>query len=424
MLRVLLDLRPTEPGFKAHAGRGTGRYTSELSARLLRLAEGDPSIEIIGLKSSMVERPAWEERVVNLLPAGKRTFESQVLYPNRVAAVGADIVHFFSHGDAPARAVVPQIVTVLDLIPLRFPDLYRADKPNLRFQFARWMEHQAIRCSTGVLAISEATKRDCVELLGLRAEDIVVTPLAVSDQLLRSAAYEASRRDLIALQRGRLGLPQDRPLLLYIGGIDPRKNVLFLLDVFADVLAQWRPDTPRPLLLLGGAYEQDDQYPKLVARQRALGLQEHVRLLGYVPDDSLAALYQSADLFLFPSLYEGFGLPVLEALACGTPVVAGDNSSLPEVVGGAGMLLADNDQRLWVTTVLELLSAPEELTRLSDVGIRRARLFSWERTSEATLAAYHHFAATASSAGGKVRAEAAGEVPQHGHGPTKQASRG
>jgi len=386
MIRVGLDLRPTEPGFKSHFGRGTGRYTGELTRSLMRrYGQGSSPCELVPLAGPSFAGTRLEKLLVKLSPMGRGTLETQLLLPRRMKKFPVDLIHFFSHGDAPARSPVPYVTTVLDLIPLRFPELYKADKPSWRFHLARSLELRSIRASRGIIAISEATKGDLHEILGVPRDQVFVTPLAVSEAFCPGAGAEAGERKQLRLQ---LEMPADRPLLLYVGGIDPRKNVLFMLEVFSKVL---RETVHRPMLALVGTYESDRHYPKLLAKIAELGLGEDVRLLGFVSDEALPSYYRAAEATLFPSLYEGFGLPVLESMACGTPSVAGRNSSIPEVVGAEYPLLEGSDMTAWVRDIDELLSSPAKRDQLRNLGLRRARDFSWDRTAALTLEAYEYF---------------------------------
>lgn len=387
-ITIGLDARPMQSGFKAHEGRGTGRYTTELTRGLLALHDSGALPFSISLVSPP-EPSAIDAALLAALPLGKRTFESQFVYPRQVARTNVECMHFFAHGDAPSRPVIPHFVTVLDLIPLRFPQLYRAAKSNLRFRFARYLEFQAIAKATGIFAISEATKRDVVELLGVDPSRVHVTPLAVSPTF--TTAPRQSLPASIAAQ------PADRKVLLYVGGIDPRKNVPFLLDVLAALSEQNAGVAPaaKPLLVLAGSITADDQYPLLKVAIARHGLQEQVLELGRVSEDELVSLYQRASAFLFPSLYEGFGLPVLEALACGCPVIAANNSSIPEVAGNAAVLMDSFDPRLWRDAVNELCS-PERRGEIAESGPRHAAGFTWERTAQSTADGYATFLGLAS----------------------------
>ncbi|MCB0358010.1 MAG: glycosyltransferase family 4 protein [Bdellovibrionales bacterium] len=391
MLTVGLDLRPTEKGFKAHYGRGTGRYVSELVPRLVAAASNAPGVQVRPMSSEQLGMGTLERRLYSMLPYGRHTVEQQGLLPRRVDRFGFDLFHYFAHVDAPARGRTRTVVTVLDLIPLKFADLYRANKPDWRFRFARFLELKAIQRAVGIIAISEATKRDIVELLGVPAERIAVTPLAAGSTFPPRPLEEAAYQDVRVQTRGALSLSSEVPVLLYVGGVDARKNIPFLLRVLAE-LRTLRAARGGVELLLAGNYSGDDQLPNIESLIERLGLDSIVHRVGYLDEQALRAAYHTADLFVFPSLYEGFGLPVLEAMACGVPVVAANNSSIPEVAGDAALLLPDGDVAAWVEGINGLLEDRERQIVLSGKGVARAKLFSWERTAEETLAAYRRFA--------------------------------
>jgi glycosyltransferase involved in cell wall biosynthesis len=387
MLTIGVDGRATEPGFKAHYGRGTGRYASELVRRLLTI--NDEQLRVTPFRTEHLRGQGWEDRLIRALPFGKQTAETQLFLPKRLRRLDCDLLHFLAHGDATARCAVPYLVTVLDLIPLKFPDLYKADRPDWRFKLARRLEQDAIRQAAGILAISEATKRDVVDILGIAPEKIIVTPLGVGEQFTSRSPISSEWQREARLTKEKFSLPPERPLLLYAGGIDPRKNILFLLSVFAELLKY--PLLQRPCLALVGAYDADLQYPRLLAKIKELNIEDDVRLLGFVSDADLPSVYRAADLKLFPSLYEGFGLPVLEAMACGVPVVAGANSSLPEVAGNAAVLVKDSDQDAWVSEIVALLINQTRQGQLIQAGKAQARKFTWDHTAQSTFAAYRFF---------------------------------
>jgi glycosyltransferase involved in cell wall biosynthesis len=390
VFRIGLDLRPTEPGFKSHFGRGTGRYAEELINQLL--ARDLLQLEFVSLKEKNIWDCSWEGTFRKYLKYGKTTLETQVFFPRRLKKLNLDLVHFFSHGDAPARNSVKQIVTVLDLIPLKFADLYKANKPSWRYHLARYFELKAIYASSGILAISEATKKDIIEILKIPSEQIFVTPLAADSRFV-SRPQQNWKSELVERRKifPKLAeLDSEVPLLLYVGGIDPRKNIQFLLEVFAEVITNWDKEH-KPVLALAGKIETDDQYPKLINSIERLNLTKQVKLLGFIDDSQLIQLYQSANCFLFPSLYEGFGLPVLEAMACGCPVIAGRNSSIPEVAGRAGILLNDGDGYAWSKAILEILNSFAMQNEYSLRGVQRSSEFSWANTATKTIEAYNLF---------------------------------
>jgi glycosyltransferase involved in cell wall biosynthesis len=343
-------------------------------------------ISLSPIFSRDIEARKVDRKIIKMLPFGKRTAQSQWVFPRSVSRLNHDLVHFFAHGDASAWGGLNQVVTVLDLIPLKFPELYRARKSNLRFSFARYLEFEAVRRAKGIIVISEATKRDVVNLLGVDPNKIVVTHLAADS---RFTTIDPSSEELTQISL-KYQLPQDRPMLLYVGGIDPRKNVEFLIDIYAEVMKSGNLKTP-PYLVLAGNIEGDDQYPSLCAKIESLGLGAEVMQLGFVPDKDLPRLYQKADLSIFPSLYEGFGLPVLESMACSTPVIAGRNSSIPEVVGGAFDLFEDACTQQWVQAIVTYLEDSSLLKEVSTRSVEQAKNFNWESTARRTLEAYEQF---------------------------------
>ncbi|MCC6221583.1 MAG: glycosyltransferase family 4 protein [Deltaproteobacteria bacterium] len=393
-LRIGLDLRAQENGFKAHYGRGTGRYVSELVRELFAIQAGKEELpyEFVPASTESLGAGKLERRLYKLAPLGRNTLEQQILLPRRIAKQGVNLFHFFSHVDAPSRCAVPYLVTVLDLIPLKFPELYSANKTNLRFKFARYLELQAVRQARGIIAISEATKSDLVELLNINPQKIAVTPLAVGASFI--ARNISASRDVfeaeICQARREVGLDASRPVLLYVGGIDARKNVTFMLDAFAHLLRS-TDSASRPQLLMIGRYVGDDNYPKLLSQIHHLNLNDDVQLRGFVDEETLIKLYHASTLVLFPSLYEGFGLPVLEAMACGVPVIAFRNSSIPEVVGDNSILVEKPDKLEWNTKIIEIMASIDRQIELSQLGVRRARHFSWSKTASMTIEAYDYF---------------------------------
>jgi len=389
MLKVGLDLRPGEPGFKAHYGRGTGRYATQLVKHLMALG-AQPDLAVEPISGQLLRATKAQQQMLSVAPFGKITLETQVFLPQRVKKLPLDAIHFFSHGDAPFRCPMPYIASVLDLIPLKFPELYKPETASWRFNLARSLENKAIARAKGIIAISNCTKNDLIEVLGIDEERIFVTPLAIGEEFRPRASGADGVKVQMTSIRTRLGLDPERPMLLYVGGIDPRKNITFLLEMFADVLAHGDL-TPRPQLVLVGRYEKDDCYPKLLSDIQRLNLKEDVKLLGFISDEELPSVYQAASITLFPSLYEGFGLPVLESLAAGVPVIAARNSSITEVGAGAAVLLPDNKKDIWARATIELLKSFNEQLRLSALGLKRAEMFSWEQTALLTLEAYRYF---------------------------------
>ena len=360
---------------------GSGQYLHHLVAALLAL-EPAPEIVLCGppeLQAARALPPGaiWQAMPVGPMPAnlGKLWLE-QVAYPRGVRVVGAQVAHvpYFA---APLAAPAPVVVTVHDLIPLLLP-AYRSSA--LVRGYMRLVAWSARRASL-VLTDAEASRRDIISHLGVPAERVRAIPLAASP-LYRP--YEES--EALAAIRARYALPTD--YLLYLGGFDQRRNLGTLFQALA---AARRREPSLPVLALAGALPPADTTltpdPRRLAAEA--GVAEGVRFLGRVPEVDKPALYAAALAFLFPSRYEGFGLTVLEALACGTPVIAADATTLPEVAGPGGLLVGPDDVAGWAEAIVRLVSDSALRARLRAAGLAHSARFTWQRTARQTLAAYH-----------------------------------
>jgi glycosyltransferase involved in cell wall biosynthesis len=302
-----------------------------------------------------------------------KLYWEQVALPAACRSLGADLLHV-PYWAPPLRCPIPVVVTIHDLVPLLLP-AYRGG--TLVRAYMRLVSHAA-RGSDAVIADSEATRRDVLAHLGLAPARVTTIVLAAAKH------YRPPSDDERAATLTRLGLR--RPFVYYVGGFDARKNVSALLRAFAHLHAQ-RPDVR---LVLAGRVPppQLPLFPDLRGEIAALGLHDAVDLPGFVSDDDNRALYGACAAFAFPSHYEGFGLPPLEAMACGAPVMVADRSSLPEVVGDAGLRVAPDDVAGWAAALQRLTSDEALRSRLAQAGVARAALFSEERMAEATVAVY------------------------------------
>jgi glycosyltransferase involved in cell wall biosynthesis len=272
----------------------------------------------------------------------------------------------------------PLVVTLHDLIPAVFPEENMPDPAVRRFYWARL---ELLRQADRVLSVSEATARDAVELLGTRPDKLSVTGGGVSDDFKPPESRGGARAEL-----RRLRPTIDTEFVLYTGGMDYRKNVGGLLTAYAALTAELRAEYK---LVVVGRLGLSDAHGPHPVHAEALGISDRVVFTGHVSDEELVLLYQAATLFVFPSLYEGFGLPVVEALACGSPAIAGRNSSLVELVDGDALF--DPADASSIRTALErALTDPELLERLRRPEI--AKQFSWRRIAERTAAAYEQVA--------------------------------
>jgi glycosyltransferase involved in cell wall biosynthesis len=249
-----------------------------------------------------------------------------------------------------------------------------------RHALDRWFYRLALaglRRADAVVAISEYTKRTLVEALGLPEERIEVVYPGVDHERFRPVAVPPAFR-------ARYGLGEEGQTVLYVGSEDPRKNLGTLVQAFARVKAAH----PGAKLVKVGAPHVQEGRQKLLAQVKHLGLEEEVLILDSVPDGDLPLFYNAADLLALPSRYEGFGLPVLEAMTCGTPVICSDAASLPEVAGGAAWLVEPGDVDGWAGAIGTLLEDSDRWGELRQAGLERARAFSWAKAGRKMVDVY------------------------------------
>ncbi len=296
----------------------------------------------------------------------------QLLLPRLAARNGVDLVHSLA-STAPARGRFRRVVTVHDLIYARFPEAHA----GIRDLGMRVLVPLGVRRSDRVIVDSHSTRHDLVELLGTSSERIDVVPLGIGTVARSEPLPESELRE-----RLRLG---ERPIALSLSAKRPHKNLLALIGALALI-----PAERRPVLVLPGYPTEHEA--ALRERARLAGVEQDVRFLGWLSGEEFEGLWQVARAFVYPSLYEGFGLPVLEAMARGVPVACSNASSLPEVAGEAALLFDPHDERAIATALERLLSESdqdrEEVERLRARGLERAREFTWERTARLTLESY------------------------------------
>jgi glycosyltransferase involved in cell wall biosynthesis len=350
---------------------GVSRYIHGLMAHLPLV---DGSLAYIAYTGDRgLRMHGWETRVspwrTERPPA--RILWEQVAQPWALRRDGVDLVHAPVYV-GPLATGRPLVVTIHDLSFFRYPELF--PKGN-RLYLQRLTQLSAGRAAR-LIADSQSTRRDVQEILGVSRSQVDVIYPGVGAEM---RPLEDAQR--LAALRARYGLPER--FILCVATLEPRKNILLLLEAMA--LLCERTDLPHRLVIAGG---KGWFYETLDARVQALGLQERVLWPGFVPDGELPLWYNAAELFVYPSRYEGFGLPPLEAMACGTPVIVSDQSSLPEVVGEAGLQLPPDDPEAWALAMAELLEAPARRQALGQAGLQRAQGLTWEATARATAELY------------------------------------
>jgi glycosyltransferase involved in cell wall biosynthesis len=363
----LIFLVPGETG-------GLEVYARELIPALIDQAPPGTSFTAFVSREAAAEGGPWAELLpVVTVPVNARNRMEwvrgeQTLLPRKAARAGVDLVHSLA-STAPVWGRFRRVVTVHDLIYARFPETHSGIRDRGMKVLVPW----GVRRSERVIAISQSTRDDLVELLGVSPDRIDVVPNGLGGVQRETPLGEAETRARFALG--------SRRVLLSLSAKRPHKNLPALIGALARI-----PAENRPVLVLPG-YRTSHEI-ELRARANALGIAEDVRFPGWVSGAELEGLWSIARAFVFPSRYEGFGLPVLEAMARGVPVACSNASSLPEVAGDAALLFDPLDEAAIAAAVQRLLANSDEVERLRARGRARASEFTWERTARATLAGY------------------------------------
>lgn len=364
MRTYVLDARTVTPRFP-----GIGRYVRSLAAELPNLLAADEQLTILrppAGETAFPENPAGSTAalVSDLSPFGLR---QQVAVPRMLRT--ADVYHS-PYYLMPYRPGAPTVLTVYDLIPIRHPETVSL-RVRLLFGLTTRL---ALSAAQEVICISHATRRDLLDQFPRLNPGIVhAVPLAPASQFTLQTKSETGRI------RKKYKLPES--FVLYLGSNKPHKNLVRLVQA-------WSRLDIEPALVISGSW--DETYPEAREEAARLGLVENgrVRFVGPVPEADLPALYAAGKLFVFPSLYEGFGLPVIEAMACGTPVACSNTSSLPEVAGEAAVLFDPGS----VDSIAEGLRRAIEHPSEQEIHLAQAKKFNWADTAAATLEIYRAMA--------------------------------
>jgi len=355
---------------------GIGRYTSYLVEELGVLPGSDEYI--LFLDASPPPAHFGPRLIPHVIPNPHRLLWSFHSLPLRLRRLNLNCYHSTTGYELPFVKRTAYVITVHDLIPFRFAAL-TPWRYRMAFRLLMW---RAIRVADRIIAVSETTRDDLVNLLRVPPGRIAVIPEAADSRF-----HPPKDPDALAALRLRYGLPAR--FLLFVGLLEPKKNLGGLLQAVACLRRSARWPSDLGLVVAGDRGWAMGNLPQQVS---ALGLEGVLHFLGYVPDHDLPLLYGSAEAFVFPSLYEGFGLPVLEAMASGTPVVASTRGSLPEIAGDAAILVEPVEPEALADAIHRLVSDPALREEYRGRGLDRARAFSWQRTAEATLEVYRQAA--------------------------------
>lgn len=356
-----------EPG--TYRGAGISGYIGNLLGALPGAA---PQMDYLAWLSHRQEfMPGISQRIAGV--SGERVWRrviwEQTALPVGARREGVDLLHGMAFS-VPVLGPCRSVVTIFDMSFALFP----AYHPRGRRLYLSLVTRLSVRAARRVIAISESTRHDICRVLGVEPDKVAVIPLGVGDE------YRPLPDNEQEAFRARHGIGR---YIFFEGTIEPRKNLVRLVRAYAR-LRQGGAISHK--LVIGGAPGWG--YAALQAEIESLGLGGDVVLLGYVDRGESPLWYAAADLSVYPSLYEGFGLPPLEAMACGTPVVAAASSSLPEVVGDAGVLVPPLNVDALAEAMRSLLRDPEKRRSLSERGLARARSYTWAETARATASLY------------------------------------
>jgi glycosyltransferase involved in cell wall biosynthesis len=384
-MRIVFDgttLRPRRTG--------VGYYTEHLLWHLAQEAAQDEELVVVSNRPIDTTRP---------LPARVRVAQArwrmpqmvwmQMLAPRLLRELRPDVAHF-TNGMLPLGSSTPSVVTIHDMSLTLFPKFH----PPRRVLLNRPLVDIAARRAAAIITVSESAKRDIVRLCELSPDRVHVVHEAAAPSFQPVS-------DPADLDRVRRRYALDGRIILYVGTVEPRKNLVTLIDAFAR--RRHAGDLSHRLVCVGpyGWLSRDIQ-----SRIERLNVADAITFTDYVPFADLPALYTLAEFFVFPSVYEGFGLPVVEAMACGLPVITGPTSSLREIAGGAIVHVDPLDADSLGAAMVALAANRERREHLSECGIARARLYSWRRAARETLEVYRQAARQAAGAGVASRGSA------------------
>ncbi|HEX6288541.1 MAG TPA: glycosyltransferase family 1 protein [Herpetosiphonaceae bacterium] len=317
-----------------------------------------------------IDQPNVQFWGVDLTSRPVRLAWEQVGLPWNIRRLKLDLLHS-PHYTMPIPRLCKSVVTFCDMTFYLLPEMHSPSKRMFFQRMMRWSARHADR----LIAISESTQRDVIRLLNVRPERIVATPLAASPD------YRPLPQTHVAPVCARYDLTPGQ-YIYYVGVLEPRKNIPALIEAYATIAAEF-PHVP---LVIAG--KKGWMYDEIFKRVVELGLEQQIRFLGYIPDDDVIPLYNGARVFVYPSRYEGFGLPVLEAMQCGVPVITTNVSSMPEVADGAALLVPPGEIPALAAALREVLTDDELARDLARRGLARAAHFSWRRCAAETLEVY------------------------------------
>lgn len=384
-MRIGIDARPLQTG---HRTRGIGYYTynlikniakidSENKYVLFTLKNANPiRIDVENDKFQKEEYQVYRPLKPNRLSSHLYWFWDWLFLSRAISRSKVDLFHATATDSIPISHTSKVVATVFDLIPSIFPDLCFSFKTwDMRYGYYRQLN--AAKKADMIITISESSKKDIVEILNIPEEKIRITYLAVDERF-----RPIKDNNIIETVRAKYGISSK--FILYVGSLEYRKNLGRLIKAFEQLCKNYKEKYT--LAITGtSSMKFSSEIERLIG---SLKLNNKVLLTGFVADQDLPALYNAAEIFVFPSLYEGFGLPPLEAMACGTPVITSNVSSLPEIVSNAAILIDPYNITELVEAMYKVITNRDLCQSMIEKGLKWAKLFSWEETARKTLKVY------------------------------------
>jgi glycosyltransferase involved in cell wall biosynthesis len=368
-MRIGIDATPLPP-----QPVGAGNYIIQLIKALVE-QKSDHDFVIFAQPSgqdmiSLPEGSAAEWVIVEERSPGSRLIWEQVQFPKLIRESGVELLHS-THYTRPTRLPCKSVVTFHDMTFFLYPELHTWAR---RLYFPRMMRLSASRADK-LITVSDSTRNDLVRVLRIDPKKVTTTHLGLNPGYKPIVDQDEKRR-----VAEKYALPEK--FILYVGLVEPRKNLPVLINAFKRLIYE----EYNYKLILVGRYGW--MYEQLLDQVKELNLENQVQFLGYVPQEDLPLVYNLASLFVYPTIYEGFGLPVLEAMACGVPVITSDVSSLPEIVNKSGILTPVNDPDALFEAIVKGLDDSDLRQELIRKGPERAENFSWTKTAQLTLQVY------------------------------------
>lgn len=366
-MKIAIDAR----GINWYKGTGIGTYTDKILKYMIKTHK-EIFYQIYWSGENYNEFDTTNTKILMASKKNHRFFE-QYYFPNNLKSESVDLYHIPQNGIGISDKInCKKVVTIHDLIPYILPETVG------RGYLGKFLQEmpKILNLSDGIITVSECSKKDILKFFPIDKNKVFVTPLAADDKY--KPLDKEQCKDVLSKNYNI-----NKPFILYIGGFSPRKNVKSLIIAFSKICKNLKEEYN---LVIVGSNKDDGNILKELSID--LSVEALVKFTGFVPEELLPILYNACDVFVYPSLYEGFGLPPLEAMSCGTPVITSDISSIPEVVGDGGILIDPFNTDVLINSLEYILNDENIKKALSAKALKRASKFSWKKTSEKTIKAY------------------------------------